>query len=452
MPDLPITQLDSMHLRNFRRFADLSIEFHPELTVIVAENGGGKTALLDAIAIALTPLTEGLRLHKPRGIDPTDMRRVLASTGSMITVAPTALDATGLVDGLKTQWHRELAALDAKTDDRGADALAMRARGLRHDLQQFAERKQTAPPLLPLVAYYGTARLWRKGKPSDPTSKAPVDLVEQTEGYRGALDTRTTFSQVAAWLEQFVREAQNEVTTGSPSPYRPQEILSAVRRASDIVLEPSGWNRVDWDFVAAAVVAHHPERGRLPVGLLSDGVRNLVALVMDLAHRSVRLNPHLGAKACEESRGIVLIDEVDMHLHPSWQQTVLPLLRRAFPHVQLIVTTHSHLVVSTVKSESIRVLEPDGTVTTPGMQVQGAESPYALALVFGVDSVAPLGIARDTSRLRALIQAGQLDTDEAQALRVRITEHFGPVHPTTLDIEGLERLQRFKARKSQGGL
>jgi predicted ATP-binding protein involved in virulence len=172
----------------------------------------------------------------------------------------------------------------------------------------------------------------------------------------------------------------------------------------------------------------------------------MIGLVGDIAHRSVRLNPHLGADAPVQTPGIVLIDEVDMHLHPAWQQTVVPSLREAFPAIQLIVTTHSHLVISTVPSRCIRILGSDGSVSAPSVETQGYDSPFALGVVFGVNSTPPVEIAQILTRYRALLEQGQGDSHEAQALRRRLLDHFGATHPAMLEADGLRRLQEFKAR------
>ena len=82
---------------------------------------------------------------------------------------------------------------------------------------------------------------------------------------------------------------------------------------------------------------------------LSDGYRNMLAIVADIAHRAGRLNPQLMDKAATETPGIVLIDEVDLHLHPKWQRRVLNDLRTAFPKVQFIVTTHSPFIIQSLK-------------------------------------------------------------------------------------------------------
>lgn len=106
----------------------------------------------------------------------------------------------------------------------------------------------------------------------------------------------------------------------------------------------------------------HETMGVLPLEALSDGTRSVISMAADLAYRMVRLNPDLGARAALETPGIVLIDEVDMHLHPSWQQAVVYDVRKAFPNVQFIVTTHSPQVLSTVPAEAIRILRWDNNL------------------------------------------------------------------------------------------
>lgn len=116
------------------------------------------------------------------------------------------------------------------------------------------------------------------------------------------------------------------------------------------------------------------------IRLLSDGYKTVIAMVMDIASRMVEANPDLGVEALE-SPGIVLIDEIELHLHPSWQQRIIPDLQRTFPNVQFICTTHSPQVLSTVKQESIRVITEEGSILTGeevGVKTFGAQSYFIL--------------------------------------------------------------------------
>jgi predicted ATP-binding protein involved in virulence len=110
----------------------------------------------------------------------------------------------------------------------------------------------------------------------------------------------------------------------------------------------------------------------VPFHFLSDGYRNLLAIFADLAYRCVTLNPHFGREANYKSEGVVLIDELDLHLHPSWQKNIISQLKKTFPRIQFVATTHSpFLIQETAEGELFR-LQSDG-----GMNIGGADN-YSL--------------------------------------------------------------------------
>ena len=104
---------------------------------------------------------------------------------------------------------------------------------------------------------------------------------------------------------------------------------------------------------------------RIPMTQLSDGYRCTISLIADIAYRMAILNPQLLDHVLEETEGIVLIDEVDLHLHPSWQQRILKDLLSIFPKVQFIVTTHAPAVINSVDSDSLIILKDDEAITAP---------------------------------------------------------------------------------------
>lgn len=93
----------------------------------------------------------------------------------------------------------------------------------------------------------------------------------------------------------------------------------------------------------------------IAVSKLSAGYQSLLWMVMDLAYRVCILNPELGNKT--EIQGVVLIDEIDMHLHPKWQWNIIKALSVAFPNVQFIITTHSPIVISSAKEANLIFLD-----------------------------------------------------------------------------------------------
>ncbi len=99
------------------------------------------------------------------------------------------------------------------------------------------------------------------------------------------------------------------------------------------------------------------KEGILPIRLLSSGFRNLLGMVFDIAYRMAVLNPDLLEDITSITPGVVLIDEIDMHLHPNWQWKVVDALKNTFPNVQFIVTTHSPIIVASCKEEKLIMLQ-----------------------------------------------------------------------------------------------
>lgn len=442
------TAFERLQLKNYRQFAELDIRFEPDLTVVVAENGAGKTSILDAVALALADFPERLRFRsRSHDFAPSDVRRTRDSTGKATATLPTMLDASASMDGRPMTWRRERTSLEDPPVEVHEDSLTACAGALVQGLVDHAERRRPEPPTLPVVAYYGTGRDWSRRRRTEATKRnAAKEFTTTTGAYLGCLTPSTRYLHFAVWLERIILTIAAEGASGIPSPHRPKMLLSVVRGAVDAVLEPTGWHSIDWDPVSGDIVASHAEYGRMPVSLLSDGIRNMTALVADLAHRAVRLNPQFGDETCRITPGIVLIDEVDLHLHPAWQQTIVESLRGAFPAMQFILSTHSHLVASTLPGASLRIIASDGAVSRPALETQGYDSPFALGVVFGVNSSPPIEIARQLSRYRALLEQGQGQGEDAQALHARLVQHFGAQHPAMVAADGLRRLQDFKAR------
>lgn len=444
------THLSHLRLQNFRCFADFEMTFDPKLTVFVAPNGGGKTAVLDGVATALrlfVDLLDGRPASK--GFDRSDIRRVLTPEQTMQAIVPVRLEAGGSILGANMEWNREILTEKAsRTTTGGAQDLKALATKLLQHIQAHAVRQTTSPVLLPLVAFYGTGRLWSVGKLTEGKKTRDLTPNARTRGYTDCLASSSHYRFFADWFRRFSFEMRKEQQDRKSSPHTPATHLAVVRGAVDQALEPCGWNNLEWDFTEQRIVAHHEDFGRLPVDFLSDGIRTMIGLVADIAHRAARLNPHLAADAARQTPGIVLIDEVDMHLHPEWQQVVIQSLRDAFPLVQFVVTTHSPQVLSTVPARCIRMLEQlsEGKwrVDIPFQETRGEESATVLALVMKADPIPPVQEARWLQEYHALIQSQDFASEKALALRESLVNHFGEKHPLILDCDRMIRLERFK--------
>ena len=153
-------RITSLSIQNFRLFKSFDLKFHQELTVIVAPNGGGKTAILDAIKIALGPYLSVFPTGKTSGIDNDDIRliKTMPALGRMEDALPSIIRATGELDSPKPDaWHRERASRKGKTTIKDAKQLTVYGKSL-----QGKEANDESPENWPLLAYYGTGRLWNQ--------------------------------------------------------------------------------------------------------------------------------------------------------------------------------------------------------------------------------------------------------------------------------------------------
>ena len=441
-------RLDSLHLRNFRSFEDFGIDFHGRLTVIVGGNGYGKTAALDAIAVALGPFVGGFDDGRDCYFQREDIRRIRVKGSNRMELADggIGLRATGIVDSEPVSWNREFSGPKSRTTRKGAQRLSEFAKRLQSQVRREAD-VGVHGACLPVVAYYGTDRLWNIRR----MPHKPLPRTSRMVGYTHSLESGSDFHLMAEWLRYWSYAAleHRHKAQGKDEARLPSEAdnaLEAVRKAINVCLSPSGWGDIDFSIESQEIVARHPQMGELPVAMLSDGIRNMLTLVADIAFRAVKLNPNLGPYAAIEAEGIVLIDEVDMHLHPAWQQTVLASLREAFPRIQFIVTTHSPQVLSTVHRDNIRVLAQDTigmmSAVQPLAKTYGELSGDVLEAVMHVDPQAPIPERDDLRRLTELVDQGDFRGAEAMILRQKLKGSLGEQHPQ------LQRIERSIQRQA----
>lgn len=433
-------RIDSLQLNNFRCFKEAALSLHPRLTVIVADNGMGKTALLDAIATAMAEYVDFLLdARHSTGILPSDVR----SSGD--DESPATLTLAAECVGEQVEWSLSRKSATSRRR-RGAKQLA----GASHAAKMLREDADARECSLPLFTYYQSTRFARStffDQRYSGMRNPPVGRFDAFTDYMTPLSSAAHFNEWYADRWRAMRDTKVLVHGGDHLKGMIDE-LTSVRSAVSTVLEPTGWSIIDWDKNSDCIAVEHQDGRRLPLSWLSSGIRSMVAMTADLAHRCVSLNPHLGDEAASQTPGTVLIDEVDLHLHPSWQQRVVELLQTAFRQMQLVLTTHSPQVLSTVDAESVRIVkhnDDNGYISVPEHQTRGVESADILARVMSVHPVPRVEQAEWLSTFRMMIQRGDHQTPEAAKLWHRLTEHFGTEHPVLEELSVLRRLRDFKA-------
>jgi predicted ATP-binding protein involved in virulence len=451
----PSFWLQRCSLENFRRFPEIDLKFERDATVLVGSNAGGKTAFLDALAIVLSAYVGAFDTGRGIGFQRTDAHvRSVGRAQTQEQQFPVAAEVLLSINNEPSRARRELRGAASRTTWGDAHEL----RNLAKTLQ--AEVRAGSDVVLPVIAYYGTGRMWRKLPKGGRVSRSRL------AGYTDCLESAPTYRGLATWMRwAYLTDLQSSQRSEPTGPL-PQAVLGnlaavasrVLRIESEEVEQTIECTDVRYDFEEDAVVADlrlADERPvKLPVSSLSDGIRGVLGVAVDLALRAAILNPHLGSDAHGITPGIVLIDEVDLHLHPRWQQQVLLQLRDAFPNLQFVVTTHSPQVLSTVEGRSIRQLDlasvPGGR---PGERqyayTRGHESGEILRRVQAVPERPPN--VEETHILKeylARIDAGEGDSAKAATLRRKLDEWMGgPEHePALLRADNALRVARRRRR------
>lgn len=449
-----LLRIDKLTLENYRCFSECSLDFHPSLTVLVAENAQGKSTILEALALALDPLVATLTTSKSPGFAKSDVRLALAGGEIMTPTLPVSFSVEGEISGRPVMWSRSLGSVSnqSRSSKKELKDVVDAAVGLK------AATTTDAAALLPVVAYYRTDRLWSSQTSSTHRAGERRSFTARMSGYDSWSTPTSSFRLFMDWYRAAFNDLRSSTSKFRDADNRLEKQLAAIHDAVRTALEPTGWTSISLEKQVEAdghshaapefIAIGHNTKGKLPLELLSDGVKSMVSLVADLSYRCVKLNPQCGEEAARLTPGVVLIDEIDMHLHPRWQQVVVELLRRAFPRVQLIVTSHSPQVLSTVDCQSIRLVrlnDSSATVMRPEYQTRGIESADILARLMNVDPVPQIEEAEWLSDYRALVQTAAHKATAGTELWERIVAHFGPDNPVLAEIETLRKFQEFRA-------
>ncbi|HSN98915.1 MAG TPA: AAA family ATPase [Candidatus Nanopelagicales bacterium] len=415
-------QVRRIALEGFRGIDQLALDLSATGTsVLVGANGAGKTSVLDAVAILLSLLEARIRMS-PEAEHPLEDDDI----SNRAIRARITMEAT--VDRRAHRWSlsRERGGeITAAADDQGA---------LFDEMSPLASSARSFEPSLPLFIYY-------------PVNRAVLDiplrirtkhLFEALAAYDGALKGGSSnFRLFFEWFRN--REDLENEQRIHASAYRDGQ-LEAVRRAVASLVPGFSNLRVQRSPLRMLV-----DKGEwtLFVNQLSDGEKCLLAMAGDLARRLAIANPLMDDPL--RGGGVVLIDEIELHLHPGWQRHIVPALERTFPHCQFIVTTHSPAVLGHVPPEAIHVLDltREGIVERRPDASLGMDANRILEDVLGV-SERPEKFKEKLLRLFRLIDEGKLH--EARALWDDLAAVLGPTAPELARAEVLlmrrERLGR----------
>lgn len=369
-------------LENFRLFANLDIPLNEQITVLVGANGAGKTSILEAASIAVGTIFTKLSGVYGISIKKSDAHLKsfeIGSSDDVQSIYPVSVRAEGVVDGQAIEWARCLNTPKGSMTVGEAKALTDISGAIQRRLRDGDQNL-----VLPVIAYYGTGRLWdyHREKRGDV-----FNANTRTNGYIDCLDGTANIKLMMSWFRRMTVKKYQRQERGQGTVAELEVVYQAIRECFASI---TGFHNVDimynldTDELDVYYTDNDGSHMRIPLNQMSAGYKGTISLIADIAYRMAVLNPQLSTCILSDTSGIVLIDEVDLHLHPYWQKRILKDLKSIFPRVQFIVSTHAPAVINSVHSENLVILK-DAQVMSAGSQVYGKDVKSVLNEIMGVD-------------------------------------------------------------------
>lgn len=436
-------RIDSISIKNYRCYEQLDISLHERLTLFVGKNGAGKTTILDAIAVAASTFLGGIEGASSRMIDAEDAKYNFYDLEGIVDPQhqfPVVITGHGDCNGDKNlTWTRSLNSAGGRTTIKEAQVLVKVAEKLQKRIME-GDSEVT----LPILSYYGTGRLYAQKK--EKRDLKTLQKFNRQVGYVDCMAAESNEKMMLNWFEKMtMKNLQNQQKTGVVEKIIQLKVVeNAICKCFE---EISGYSNavLSFDLDTHRLMLEYADESRekckFAMNEMSDGFKNTLSMIGDIAYRMAVLNPQLGENVLEKTPGIILIDEIDLHLHPEWQQTILKDLQTVFPMVQFVVTSHAPAVINSVKKESIRILD-NGKVYHPVEQTYGRDANSILREVMHVGE-RPEEIQTMLSDFYQLVDEEKME--EAEALLKDIESIVGDSDPeisgawVTVDFEKMRR-------------
>ena len=378
-------KVTTLKLADVRVIHAAGLHFQPGFNIVAGVNGVGKTTVLDALAICCSAVVRSANRLRRYGtyFGDDDIR-----LGAPALQAECEFACRSAEFGLTVYRSRDADTARKMEEWSRENSPAIDGRAMEKFHGRVPGGGETPGDRLLAVQYsiarsVATERAPRQGSAAGTVAAA----------FAGALSNRRglELGEFAAWMQvqQVLGSARGQA----------KGMLAALEDAVGRFLPGYRNLRPAQDEEGAPLLIDHDGQS-LPVGRLSDGERGVLALVLDLTRRLAQANPELVDPAAE-AEAVVLIDELELHLHPAWQRRIVRDLTETFPKCQFIATTHSPQIVGEMPRDRIQIIA-GGEVFSPRRS-------------FGLDSSQVLDEVMDTTPRTA----------EVHALLARISEEIG---------------------------
>ncbi|UUO13798.1 AAA family ATPase [Dolichospermum heterosporum] len=437
-------QIKSLTLTQFRAFEQVTFEFQPGMNLLVGINGVGKSSVLDALRIALSRVLPNFTAYQDKRLNFEVDDIMMGRDQLAVKIKFQAFDIPFICNVTRGKSHK----VEFKPDNEN----------ILYPLKNADEQ--------PLVVYFSTRRsvpvekvLNKKNSAGNQSAAFAEALIHRMLRLRefaewwlvqDALlgEDRTLAKQRLEIMKNVVIKFLTGCTSLSAAP-QPKKvsyfcilaILNGFKNLAISLIWVMKWD--DSQLKTKTTLILDKDGVTINVTQLSDGERGLLALVLDLARRLCQANPNL-EDPLENGKAVVLIDEIDLHLHPRWQRTIVDQLTQTFPNCQFIATTHSPLIIGEVKPPGLTLIrkEDNGIVLLEkGLQGFGLASNWILEELMGTKSrnattQAQINLVEDA------LEEGELELarNRLEQLKDMIQGYDGEVVRLEASINNLEAL------------
>lgn len=328
-------RIDRISLTNMRlvgeQTKELVLDSTKNVVILLGDNGFGKTTILDAMATIMAPYSAQFPGIADYQLSDLDVHINRQGRRAKFLTVEAELSDNGIV--MRSVRYRKGTQTPPKANYEQMKQMAIAKKNAILAGEQNVE--------LPLFAYYGTGR----GQFQVPERRRGFQQAfERWDCYKSAINPETDFKRFFGWFdlmedqERRDREKLRDFNYKSP-------VLNAVRRALSEIVTSYRNPRIETRPLRFIMdrVDQDGSTHELRIEQLSEGYKIVIAMVADLAARMAEANPDMDNPL--NSTGIVLVDEVDLHLHPRWQRDILSQLAKVFPNIQFVVSTHSPVIV-----------------------------------------------------------------------------------------------------------
>ena len=343
-----VMRLEHVCITNFKGIKNKEIKLQPGFNLIIGENGTGKTSILEAMAVGLGGFITGFEDVKTRHFSDSEIRCVYSALGDgsynrkyetpIEVVCGAVFSKSDYPDDVSREdfvyhWKRAKSSVSSSRT-------TVQPKNISYIAKRLANADDTT--ILPAICYQGAGRVWaqKKEKMQDPFAKSYF----RTLGYADCLTEESNVKMLQNWcikMEHIAWQRESKIAEY-------EAVKAAVGLFMSKMEGDNGKCEVFYDRQYEALMFRKNEELH-PISSLSAGYQSLIWMVFDIAYRMAVLNPQQKDNIMKVTPGVILIDELDLHLHPKWQWNIIEALSSVFPKLQFIATTHSPILIAAAK-------------------------------------------------------------------------------------------------------